>query len=92
MMALYNIENDLRVNDTFLGKDGGWVKDPVTGKWSYVNSGDYKRIGFININHAPSVPEMYLIRAECNARKGNLTEVVNDLNMLGVKRMKNIQF
>jgi hypothetical protein len=88
MLTLYDIGNDLRVRETtFLSADGEWIKNKNTGEWEYVSSGDFKNNGNLTINHAPSVPEMYLIRAECNARKGNLIEVINDLNMLRVKRM-----
>lgn len=36
----------------------------------------------------PSVPEMLLTRAECNVMLNNVTEAVNDLNTLRLKRMK----
>lgn len=35
----------------------------------------------------PSVPEMLLTRAECNARLNNLTPALNDINTLREKRM-----
>ena len=38
-------------------------------------------------NHAVSVPEMYLIRAECNARLGNLQEALDDINLIRSHRI-----
>ncbi|MBW1654697.1 RagB/SusD family nutrient uptake outer membrane protein [Flavobacterium quisquiliarum] len=40
------------------------------------------------INIGVSVPEMYLIAAECYARSGKITEAVNYLNILRAKRFK----
>jgi tetratricopeptide (TPR) repeat protein len=46
----------------------------------------YRNARSFNINLAPDIPEMYLIRAECNARKGDIAKVVEDLNILISKR------
>lgn len=40
------------------------------------------------INIGVSVPEMYLIAAECNARLGNTQKAVDNLNILRAKRYK----
>ncbi|MDN3663848.1 RagB/SusD family nutrient uptake outer membrane protein [Algibacter miyuki] len=55
--------------------------------WEVICGDHYRNNSVIfYINHAVSVPEMYLIRAECNARSGNIADVVSDLNALRVKR------
>lgn len=36
----------------------------------------------LNANQAIAVPEMYLIRAECNARLGNLQDALDDINLI----------
>lgn len=43
---------------------------------------------YLEVSHAVGVPEMYLIRAECNARleNGVSSEVIDDLNTLREKR------
>ncbi|MDY7396756.1 RagB/SusD family nutrient uptake outer membrane protein [Aureibaculum sp. 2210JD6-5] len=38
-------------------------------------------------NHAISVPEMYVIRAECNARLGNLQSALDDINLIRKNRI-----
>lgn len=79
-------ENDIRFK--LILNDCKWVRDPVAG-WEYICNGMYKN-GYkvYNVNHSVSVPEMYLIRAECNARlaSGSISEVVTDLNALRIKR------
>ena len=63
----------------------------VTDEWEYV-CGDFYRNNFSNnVSHAVSIPEMYLIRAECNARltNGSIDDVLTDLNALRAKRLPN---
>jgi len=68
-------------------KNYKWVYDPSTG-WEKI-IGFYRNATRHNVSHAVSVPEMYLIRAECNARlsAGSITDVLTDLNELRVKRI-----
>ena len=69
-------ENDLRPDLRFRSNSNGTYINESFGYGS-----DKQYIG-------PSVPEMYLIRAECNARleDGDLEQAINDLNTLRVNR------
>lgn len=64
-----------------------WVKKPVIG-WQYICEGEIINKKKIYVNNCVSVPEMFLIRAECNSRlaKGKLSDIVADLNTLRVNR------
>ena len=56
--------------------------DFFTGEY-VVSKGTFFSIRVIG----PTVPEMYLIRAECNARTGDLSAVEDDLNTIRVNRI-----
>lgn len=76
--SLYNSyhSNDLRKTAFFMSRAGGIF----TFKGHYTGSGD--TFGGI------ATDELYLIRAECYARKGNSSEAMKDLNTLLEKRWK----
>ncbi len=88
LAALFDKANDMRVNR--ITSDLNWVYDPATG-WQQVATGKITNQTRMNINHCVSVSEMYVIRAECNARlnDGTIQQVLDDLNTLRVKRIKN---
>ena len=67
--------NDLRLNKCFIIRDGL----PY-----FVGTYDPQGYDYAGL----ATDEVYLIRAECNARQGNLTNALNDLNTLLVKRWK----
>jgi len=78
--------NDLRLNLYF-------TADPWTGRYlmdrnARIRSGN-SSIPNPNNFIGPTVPEMYLIRAECNARVGNLAAVSEDLNIINATRIPN---
>jgi tetratricopeptide (TPR) repeat protein len=87
MITLFSMTD---ARSTVLLSDIEWVFDPNIG-WHPVHTGLFKNASKLFVNHAPSVPEMYLIRAECNARltSGTIDAIVNDLNGLRVKRISN---
>jgi tetratricopeptide (TPR) repeat protein len=63
--------------------------NPSTGTIETVCSEEYRNsYSLASVNNSVSVPEMYLIRAECNARlsSGTISEIVDDMNSLRVKR------
>lgn len=75
--------------DTRLSKllnNCNWEYSPENG-WEYICGSNYRNAFNFNINHSVSVPEMYLIRAECNARLGNISEALSDVNYLRSKRI-----
>lgn len=76
--TLYNsyAANDLRKSLYFR------LREP--GKYSF--RGSYEGSGFLFTGLA--VNELYLVRAECYARKGNTAAAMNDLNTLLQKRWK----
>jgi tetratricopeptide (TPR) repeat protein len=87
MEALYDKNNDTRFKNgleslSYLIIDNSMhmLKTPI-----------YKPTAATLITHsfAPSVPEMYLIRAECNAREGNIIAAAVDINTLRKKRLLN---
>ena len=67
--------NDLRKSDFFT---------TLSGQIRFRGTYDYKGNGFSGL----ATDELYLIRAECYARKGDVTAAMNDLNTLLRKRWK----
>jgi tetratricopeptide (TPR) repeat protein len=74
---LYNSydNNDLRKSIFFWSNEGFW-------SWN----GTYDVIHANDIFNGIATDEIYLIRAECNARAGNVADAMNDLNALLAKR------
>lgn len=87
LVALFDTDNDMRVN-RIAGEAVNWVYDPDTG-WQQIPTGKIANKLSIDKNHCVSVPEMYVIRAECNARlnDGTLQQVIDDLNTLRKTRI-----
>jgi hypothetical protein len=78
---LFDPVNDLRY--TLFTKAGADI--PVS---NFTNRGTYKhRLANQGIYVGPKVPEMMLIKAECEARAGNTASAVNILNALRKKRI-----
>ncbi|WP_341214733.1 RagB/SusD family nutrient uptake outer membrane protein [uncultured Wocania sp.] len=85
--------NLLSSSDTrfsLLYSDCAWQYDDQTG-WNYNCGLPPTRIGATlgSVTITPTVPEMYLTRAECNARlsSGTIGEVINDLNSVRENRI-----
>lgn len=47
----------------------------------------FQRAGPLSINLGPTLPNLYLMKAECEARSGQLTDAENDLETLRKNRM-----
>ena len=89
MMGLLSADDTRR---TLVLSECNWVYDPATG-WQFL-CGLPPAITtsvFGGSSVSVTVPEMFLIRAECNARlsSGTIAEVVDDLNALRAKRIAN---
>ena len=74
LLALYDTDNDLRYSEYF------------NDDYAYPGEKAYKPTFQSNPYVGPSTPEMYLIRAECNARSGNEADAITDLNTLRENR------
>lgn len=85
MASLFDYNQDARIGTIWSQQ---WEYSDATG-WIIGNNLDASFLA--NINHCVSIPEMYLIRAECNARltSGTIGDVIADLNTLGEKRFFN---
>jgi hypothetical protein len=78
LIALYDKQNDLRfktlyASDVIVGLNYGYISTDWTGNTPA---------------KGPSTAEMYLTRAECNARNGKTQEALQDLNTLRASRYK----
>jgi len=76
LISLYDKQNDLRIitqyfNDALFGLTYGYISAQWSGKTPV---------------KGPTVAEVYLIRAECYARGGDLSSAMNDLNTLRSNR------
>ena len=58
---------------------------PTTPEFSV--PGVYRRTGLLFPNAGVHLPDIYLLRAECNARNNNLNEAISDLEFLRRHRM-----
>jgi hypothetical protein len=81
LLNLYDKTNDYRY-DAFMVEDYSLNRAGVPG-WPA-----YWQFGSIGIVSGPSTPEMYLIRAECRARKNDKGGAIEDLNTLRLQRYK----
>ncbi len=77
LLALYDVDNDLRYS-TFFNDD-----------YNFPGNKAYKRTSQLHPYVGPSIPEMYLIRAECNARDEQVSNAIADLNVLREMRYAN---
>ncbi|WP_293924389.1 RagB/SusD family nutrient uptake outer membrane protein [Sphingobacterium sp. UBA6320] len=86
---LYNsYSSDDRRKTVFFKPDVDWMGRPTgiyryRGNYDGSNSGRHSPFLFVGL----ATDEMYLIRAECYARAGNITLAMADLNTLMAKRM-----
>jgi len=94
LIALFDKDNDKRLKWMLReygywkkNEDGSYFKDE-NNKFVYVSTGQYTNYTARNISHCVTIPEMYVIRAECNARlsDGTIQNVVDDMNTL--RRMR----
>lgn len=87
LLQLYDQKNDLRFDQFFV--KGGLQENSIT-----VDKDDYVYHTFNNdwrgpvMMTGPGVPEVLLNKAEAEARAGNLSEAMQTVNLLRVKRMR----
>lgn len=65
-----------------------FTKDGTEVGYSYYTTRGYFRQTLDGVYNGPSVPEMLLIKAECEARAGNTDAAIAALNTLRIKRFK----
>lgn len=82
LLNLYDQANDYRY-EAFIVENYSYNRASVPG-WPA-----YWQFGSIGILHGPTTAEMFLVRAECKARRGDLTGAVADLNAVRSHRYKN---
>ncbi|MHC1779652.1 MAG: RagB/SusD family nutrient uptake outer membrane protein [Bacteroidales bacterium] len=81
LINLYDKANDYRY-EAFFVENYSYNRASVPG-WSA-----YQQFGSIGILQGPTTAEMYLIRAECRARKNDTQGAVSDLNSVRTYRYK----
>lgn len=77
LVASYD-DGDLRVSAYWLRRENG----------TYQYRGSYDGSNLLSIFTGLAIDEMYLIRAECAARLGNVTQALEDINVLRKNRIK----
>jgi SusD family. len=82
LMNLYDKTNDFRYKGFFV-ENYSLNRSGVPG-WPA-----FWQFGSIGLISGPGTPEMYLIRAECKARKNDISGAISDLNELRRKRYVN---
>lgn len=75
LLNLYDQDNDFRYK-------GFFVEDYSLNRAAVPGWPAYWQFGSIGLLSGPSTPEMYLIRAECRARKNDKSGALSDLNEL----------
>ncbi len=81
LLNLYDQTNDYRF-DAFIVEDYSYNRASVPG-WAA-----YWQFGSIGLLHGPTTAEMYIVRAECRARRGDILGAVSDLNTVRSHRYK----
>lgn len=81
LLNLYDQTNDYRF-DAFIVEDYSYNRASVPG-WAA-----YWQFGSIGLLHGPTTAEMYIVRAECRARRGDIPGAVSDLNTVRSHRYK----
>jgi hypothetical protein len=81
LLNLFDQLNDYRY-EAFIVEDYSYNRASVPG-WPA-----YWQFGSIGILHGPTTAEMYIIRAECKARRGDIPGAVSDLNEVRSHRYK----
>lgn len=80
-LNLFDQINDYRF-EAFIVEDYSYNRASVPG-WDA-----YWQFGSIGILHGPTTAEMYIVRAECKARRGDIPGAVSDLNAVRSHRYK----
>lgn len=81
LLNLFDQTNDYRF-DAFIVEDYSYNRASVPG-WAA-----YWQFGSIGILHGPTTAEMFIVRAECKARRGDIPGAVADLNAVRSHRYK----
>lgn len=81
LLNLFDQANDYRY-EAFIVEDYSYNRASVPG-WPA-----YWQFGSIGMLHGPTTAEMYIVRAECKARRGDIPGAVADLNAVRSHRYK----